>query len=74
MPMKTKRTGRPPKKKAERKNVDLRIPVTADQKELVSKAVELQRVDMATWARPLLLRAAQDVVDWHTRHGGEQQL
>ena len=60
--MKTKRMGRPPKNKAERKDVDLRIPVTAEQKELVSEAVRLLGGDMATWARPILLQAAEDVV------------
>jgi len=50
--------GRPPKNKAERKNVDLRIPVTADQKELVAEAARREGADMAAWARPILLRAA----------------
>jgi hypothetical protein len=70
-PMKTKRTGRPPKKKAERKDVDLRIPVTADQKALVNKAAALERIDMAAWARPLLLQAARDAIDRHERPGGQ---
>jgi len=61
--MNTKRMGRPPKKRTERKDVDLRIPVTADQKELVARAAELQGSDMAAWARPILLSAAKRLLD-----------
>lgn len=57
--MKTKRIGRPPKAKGTRKDVDLRIPVTADQKELVAEAAKREGMDMAAWARPILLAAAQ---------------
>ncbi|MDE2098101.1 MAG: hypothetical protein KGL39_12680 [Patescibacteria group bacterium] len=68
--MKTKPRGRPPKRDAERKDVDLRIPVTAEQKALIAEAVRLESVDMASWARPVLLQAAQDVLD---RHSAEQR-
>ena len=54
--------GRPPKKKAERKDVDLRIPVTGDQKELIAKAAKMTGEDMAGWARPILLRAASAII------------
>jgi hypothetical protein len=64
--MKTKRRGRPPKDKAARKDVDLRIPVTAEQKQLVMKAVELDQIDMASWARPILLEAAKRRVEMDT--------
>ena len=57
--MSTKRMGRPPKNKAERKDVDLRIPVTADQKELILEAARAEGLDMAGWARPILLQAAR---------------
>lgn len=57
--MKTKR-GRPPKDAGERKNVDLRIPVTSEQKERIMQAVSLEGTDMAAWARPILLKAAED--------------
>ena len=57
--MATKRMGRPPKKKAERKDVDLRIPVTTDQKELIGRAARAEGKDMAEWARPILFQAAQ---------------
>jgi len=50
---------RPFKKAADRKNVDLRIPVTFDQKDLVMAAARLEGLEMATWARPILLKAAQ---------------
>jgi hypothetical protein len=49
---------RPFKDKKDRKDVDLRIPVTADQKLRVMEAARLDQLDMAEWARALLLRAA----------------
>jgi hypothetical protein len=50
---------RPPKDRRERKDVDLRIPVTVDQKELVAEAARREGIDMAAWARPILLEAAR---------------
>jgi len=50
---------RPTKRKSDRKDADLRIPVTARQKDLIMRAARLEGVDMAAWARPLLLREAQ---------------
>jgi hypothetical protein len=41
---------------ADRKNVDLRIPVTLQQKEMVYDA--LQGAEFASWARDVLLREA----------------
>jgi len=55
--------GRPPKKKAERKSVDLRIPVTEDQKEQIVKAARLAGMDMAEWERPVLLAAAREFAE-----------
>lgn len=57
--MKTKKIGRPPKDKGSRKDVDLRIPVTSDQKEIIAEAARTAGLDMAAWARPILLAAAQ---------------
>ena len=51
--------GRPPKKPTERKDQDLRIPVTAAQKVVISKAVEKSGQDLAAWARSLLLAEAE---------------
>jgi uncharacterized protein (DUF1778 family) len=49
-----------PKKEAKlRKDVDLRIPLTADQKQLIAHAASLDQADMAAWVRPLLIQAAQ---------------
>jgi uncharacterized protein (DUF1778 family) len=53
-----KTRGRPPKPKSERKEVDLRIPVTWDQKDLIAQAAKANGEDMAGWARPILLNAA----------------
>jgi hypothetical protein len=58
--MKKKQMGRPPKKEADRKDVDLRIPVTAAQKARVMEAVALDGLDMAEWARAVLLKAAEN--------------
>jgi uncharacterized protein (DUF1778 family) len=58
-----KRLGRPPKKQAERKDVDLRIPVTADQKALIMRAARIEGTDMAAWVRPIVLLAAELAVD-----------
>jgi uncharacterized protein (DUF1778 family) len=54
-----KTMARPPKDVADRKDVDLRIPVTAEQKRLVSQAATLEGLDMAAWARQILVREAQ---------------
>ena len=47
----------------ERKAKDLRIPVTEEQKAVIAEAMKLSGDDMATWARPILLAAAQAVID-----------
>jgi uncharacterized protein (DUF1778 family) len=53
-----------PKKDARlRKDADLRIPVTADQKRLISQAASIDGSDMAAWIRPLLLEAAKNRLD-----------
>lgn len=54
-----KRLGRPKKKAADRKTVDLRIPVTARQKEMIYSA--LAGEEFARWAREVLLRAAGEM-------------
>lgn len=53
---------RPPKSKAERKDTDLRIPVTAEQKEQILQAVKCAGFDMAGWARPILVKEAQKIL------------
>jgi hypothetical protein len=63
-----KARGRPRKEQGERKDLDLRIPVTPDQKARVMEAVTLEGADMAAWARPILLRAAEQVL----RKNGER--
>jgi len=54
--------GRPPKAKEDRKAKDLRVPVTQEQKEVVAEAMRLSGQDMASWARPILLDAAQTII------------
>jgi hypothetical protein len=58
---------RPPKNPADRKDVDLRIPVTADQKQRVMDAARLDEQDMAEWARAILLKAANQRLEKEAR-------
>jgi hypothetical protein len=60
--------GRPTKPKGQRKDVDLRIPVTLAQKARIMEAAESAGGDMAAWARPILLQAAEDQL----QNGGER--
>jgi hypothetical protein len=55
--------GRPPKANGQLKAKDLRIPVTDDQKSLIVRAMELSGQEIAGWARPLLVAAAQAIVE-----------
>jgi len=41
-------------------DVDLRIPVTAEQKQLIYDAASADQADVAAWIRPILLKAAED--------------
>ena len=54
-----------PLKTGERMSVDLRIPVTPTQRELVREAMRLNQTELAAWARELLLSAAGRIVDQH---------
>jgi hypothetical protein len=40
-------------------DVDLRIPVTEDQKEKISEAAAADQSDVAAWIRPIILLAAE---------------
>ena len=51
---------RPPKDVRFRMITDLRIPVTAEQKRLIVEAIAEEPNGMASWARQVLLQAAQD--------------
>jgi uncharacterized protein (DUF1778 family) len=51
---------RPPKDPAKRMDSDLRIPVTAVQKELIAKAAAADSADLAAWVRPILIKAAEE--------------
>jgi len=56
---------RPPKNPSERKNVDIRIPVTPDQKQLITDALDGQ--ELAGWARDLILKGARELIDQRKR-------
>lgn len=64
---------RPRKNKSDRKDFDLRVPLTATQKELVAKAARLEGQDMATWARPILIDAANKRVEGKTQTDGRDR-
>ncbi|HEV3261225.1 MAG TPA: hypothetical protein VG013_30510 [Gemmataceae bacterium] len=53
---------RPPKDARLRMDTDLRIPVTAEQKLLITDAVADDPAGFAAWARQVLLRAAEERV------------
>jgi hypothetical protein len=50
---------RPKKDPAMRMNTDLRIPMTSDQKSLITEATKDESEGMAAWARTVLLAAAR---------------
>ena len=50
---------RPPKQPHLRMSIDLRIPVTAEQKQKIMDAVADEPAGFAAWARQVLLRAAE---------------
>jgi hypothetical protein len=51
--------GRPRKYIDQALSTDLRIPVTPEQKALIQEAVGLDGIDMAAWARTILLDSAK---------------
>jgi hypothetical protein len=59
MNTKTRPRGRPAKDPSERKTLDLRIPVTAEQKQVIADATHDEPDGMAAWARAVLLHAAR---------------
>ena len=54
---------RPPKDPRLLMNVPLRIMLTEAQRELIGRAAGLYGGDIAAWARPILLRAAQAALE-----------
>jgi hypothetical protein len=54
---------RPPKDPKLRMDTDLRIPVTAEQKQLIAEAVADYPAGLAAWARQVLLQAAKVRID-----------
>jgi hypothetical protein len=50
---------RPKKDPSLRKDVDLRIPVTEEQKKTIAEAAASDQSDVAAWIRPIILRAAE---------------
>lgn len=51
---------RPPKNPRLRMDIDLRIPVTVDQKRRIMEAVADEPGGFAAWARQVLLEAAEE--------------
>ncbi len=56
---------RPHKDPTALKNVDLRIPVTPEQKQLILDALDGR--ELAGWARDLILNGAKDLLDQRKR-------
>ena len=49
---------RPKKKPADRRGRDLTIPVTEAERTCIKQGAAVVGMDMATWARPILLESA----------------
>jgi hypothetical protein len=54
------RMARPPKDKVDRKDAELRIPVTEAQKAAIVQSAHEAGEDTAAWARRILLQAAHE--------------
>jgi hypothetical protein len=66
--------GRPAKDPSQRKAVDLRIPVTPEQKEIIFEATADEPDGMAAWARAVLLRAARAKLVYRGQADGESAV
>ena len=51
--------GRPPKAPEDRKTANMKIPLTAAEKDSIRQAAESDDAKPVTWARDLLIRAAK---------------
>jgi len=63
---------RPFKKPDLRMDKDLRIPVTSHQRDIVNAAAEAVGLDMAAWARPIILDAAKREIAKHKGKTADQ--
>jgi len=54
---------RKPKDPSLRMTVDLRIPMTPGQKQIVAEAMAIDNREFAGWARGLILESAQGILD-----------
>jgi uncharacterized protein (DUF1778 family) len=54
-------------------DVDLRIPVTADQKALVVKAASLEQSEVAGWIRQIILKAAAARIEQQSDRKGKRR-
>jgi hypothetical protein len=52
--------GRPKKEKSLLLNIPLRIMLTSEQRDLIGAAAGRLGLDIAAWARPILLEAARE--------------
>jgi len=51
--------GRPPKAPEDRRDEDIKIPLTPAEKQAIWEAAEADEVKPITWSREILLRAAK---------------
>lgn len=64
------RTGRPPKPPEERRNDDVKIPLTEAEKSLIWKAADIDDTKPITWSRKIVLDAAKRRVAKHSGRSG----
>jgi uncharacterized protein (DUF1778 family) len=50
------------KKPRRRPTLDLQIPVTARQQQMILKAARISAADLAAWVRPIIIQAAKDAL------------
>ena len=55
-------TGRPKKSPGDRKDSELRIRVTEEQRHILDEAARMRELDTSTWARAELLALAKKLI------------
>ena len=58
--MSKKKAGRPKKSDSERRDTDVRIRMTPNERKVIEAAAKALGFETSTWARAVLLRAARD--------------
>jgi len=61
------RTGRPPKQPEDRREADVKIPLTDAEKALIWRAADIDGTKPITWSRKMILDAAKRRVGKHNK-------